>query len=63
MRKQDCFESFERTEDGWFGDLAYGWVTDNGEITVTGNTKKEVLDQTYRIRKATEEECLEIWGY
>lgn len=63
MKKADYFESFEKTEDGWFGNLAYGWVTDNEEITVTGYTKKEVLDQTYRIRKATEKERLEIWGY
>lgn len=63
MKKADYFESFEKTEDGWFGDLAYGWVTDNQEITLTGNTKQEVLNQVYRVRKATKQECTEIWGY
>ena len=63
MKKTDYFEGFEKTEDGWFGDLAYGWITDNDEITITGYTKKEVLDQTSRIRKATKEECLKHWGY
>jgi len=57
------FEGFEHTEDGWFGDLKYGYVTDNGEITVTGDTKAEVLERQCFVRKATKEECLEIWGY
>lgn len=56
-------ESFEKTSDGWFGDLKYGYITDNQEITITGDTKEEVLQQQYRVRKATKEECLEIWGY
>ena len=62
MKKQDYFEEFERTDDGWFGYLKEGYVTDNEEITITGDSKKDVLNQVYRVHKCSKEEYIKYWG-
>lgn len=44
MKKQ-IFESFEKTEDGWVGYLARGYVTDNETFTIFADTKKDLYLQ------------------
>lgn len=45
MKKENIFEGYEKTEDGWFGYLAEGYVTSNNTLTIFADTKKELNEQ------------------
>lgn len=39
------FKEVEKTEDGWAGYLAKGYITDNNTFTIFADTKKELKEQ------------------